>query len=449
MSTAPTTELARFFAGLRYSDLPETIRERTKDLLLDAIACAIAGRDGEETGQVRAMARVLGASTEASVIGEGRLSLVGATLLNGYLITSVTVCDVYRPSHCHVTPIVMPSALAVAELDGASGERLLLALAAGLEATVRVGLGMNYPAFRARGWHSPGVIGPFGSAAAVASLRRLDADRLRNAFGLAGSQSAGTFAAWETPTVKFHQCRASLSGLMAALLAEQDFRASTEILAHKDGGLFSAYTDGGAPDRMLADLGRHWEMERVGLRLWPAGSPIQSLITALFALIGKHDIRPAQVDRVRIGFSKSTWDMHGNVGWEGRFKAMLSAKYTTAIVLHDRRCWLEQYGPDRYGDPAVGAFASERVVAEVDPSVEGTGALVEIRLKDGTTHVDRRPVPKGDPADPLTRADIVDKLRVASEGFLAKAQVDRIVSLVGGLEGLGSARELTDALRRA
>ena len=100
---------------------------------------------------------------------------------------------------------------------------------------------------RQRGWHGPGVLGPFGAAAAVGRLRGFEADTMAKAFGLAGSQSAGTFAAWGTPTVKFHQCRGALSGLMAALLAEQKFVATREFLTAKDGGLFNSYANGGKP----------------------------------------------------------------------------------------------------------------------------------------------------------------------------------------------------------
>ena len=60
---------------------------------------------------------------------------------------------------------------------------------------------------------------------------------MRNAFGLAGSQSAGTFAHWGTPTIKFHQSRGALSGLMAAWLAQTGFEASPDILTAPDGGL--------------------------------------------------------------------------------------------------------------------------------------------------------------------------------------------------------------------
>lgn len=446
-ASAPTAELARFIANLEYDHLPASVRERVKDIILDALASAIAGRQGDESRQIRALAAALGGSREASVIGGEQLSLAGATLLNGYLITAVTVCDVHRPTLCHTSPQVVPPALAIAERDGASGRALILAIAAGLETTVRVGLGTNYPAFRARGWHSPGVVGPFGGAAAAGKLLGLDAERQRNAFGLAGSQSAGTFAHWGTPTIKFHQSRGALSGLMAGLLAEQGFLASTEVLAHKDGGLFNTYSDGGQPDAVVSGLGSRWELNQIALRLWPAASSIQSVITALFALIKAHDLKPARIAVVRVGLSKTVYDMHGTLAWNDKFKALLSTPYVTAIVLHDRRCWLDQFEPERFRDPAVDTFARERVKVEIDPRVEGTGAVVEIRTIDGAVHADRRAAPKGDPADPLTRSEIEDKLRTAAAGFLPANAAQRIITLVGGLEHLGNVRELLAALR--
>ena len=447
MTARPTSELARFVAGLSYEAIPERTRERIKDILLDALASAIAGRQGDESKQIRALAAALGASHEATVIGGEPLSIAGATLLNGYLITAVTVCDVHRPTLCHTTPEVVPPALALAERDGASGRALIAAVAAGLESMVRVGLGTRYPAFRAKGWHSPGVIGPFGGAAAAGKLLGLDAERQRNAFGLAGSQSAGTFAQWGTPTIKFHQSRGALSGLLAALLAKQGFPSSTEILTHEDGGLFNTYSDGGDPEAVTDGLGERWELEAIGLRLWPAASSLQTLITSLFTLMKSHDLRAERIAAVRVGLSKTVYDMHGTLAWDGKFKALLSTPYVTAVVLHDRRCWLDQFEARRYRDPALGAFAREKVKVEIDPRVERTGAAVEISTTDGKVHADRRAAAKGDPSDPLTRAEIEDKLRTAAAGFLADATVTRIIELVGNLEALADARELTRALR--
>ena len=62
-------------------------------------------------------------------------------------------------------------------------------------------------------------------------------------------------------------------------------------------------------------------------------------------------------------------------------------------------------------------------------------------------HSDRRAAPKGDPSDPLSRAEIEDKLRTAAAGHLSTEAVKRTISLVGGLENLRDVRELTEVLR--
>jgi 2-methylcitrate dehydratase PrpD len=447
MSQTPTRDLAAFVVGLRYEDLPSHVVRRAKDILLDTVACAIAGHQGDETAQIEFVARALGRSEEASVIGGGGLSLAGATLLNSYLITAVTVCDVHRPTLCHITPGVVAPALAMAERTNASGRDLLTAIVAGLEATTRIGVGTNYPAFRARGWHAPGVIGPFGGAAAVGSLLGLDEERQVYAFGLAGSQSAGTFAAWGTPTVKFHQARGAVSGLMAGLLGEQGFPAATEILVHPDGGLFNTYSDGGLPDLVTRDLGQHWELENISLRLWPAASSIQSVVTAMFALIEQHDLRPETVRHIRIGLSEMVYKMHGTIGWEGKFRALLSTRYVASVVLADRRCWLDQFTPERTQDPALGRFAEDRVSVEIDPSIEGNGAMVEVTDLAGRTYVDRRAVPRGDAADPLSRSEIVEKFRMSSSGRFSQSSIQRAIELVSDIDRVERVSELCAALR--
>jgi len=448
MTSTPSAELADFIANLSYDDLPVGVRERVKDYILDAIGSALAGQQGDEVRQIRALATALGSSAETSIIGGDRLTLAGATMLNAYLVTAVTVCDVHRPTLYHTTPEVVPPALAIAERDGASGKALLLAVAAGLETSVRIALGIDYPAFRARGWHSPGVVGPFGGASALGKLLGLNAEQQRNAFGLAGSQSAGTFAHWGTPTIKFHQCRGALSGLLAGLLAQQDFRASTEILAHPDGGIFNAYSDGGKPEIVVAGLGKHWMFEQIALRLWPAASSIQGAMTGLFALIEKHDLRPENIAGLRVGLSKAVYDMHGALPWSDKFKALLSAPYIMSIILHDRRCWLEQFEPKRFQDPTVDTFTRERVRVVMDPTLQGTAAVVDVRTNSGQTFTDRRTCAKGDPDDPLTRAEIQDKLRTAALGLLTREKVERTITLLDRLEDLADVRELTAALRR-
>jgi 2-methylcitrate dehydratase PrpD len=448
MAGETTAVLAQFASTLILEDIPQRTREYCKNILLDTLACALAGHQGEETHQLAALASGIAQSTESSVIGGDRLSLAGATMLNGYLITAVTMCDIHRSTLTHVTPEVIPPALAVAERDNLSGGELLLAIALGCEITTRVGLGLDYPEARKRGWHGPGVLGPFGAAAAVGRLLGLDKVKMAKAYGLAGSQSAGTFAAWGTPTVKFHQCRGALSGLMAALLAQQDFLATQEFLTHQDGGLFNTYSNGGTPAAATDQLGQRWELEQIALRLWPSASTIQGFITAMFDLVDKHDLKPSQVKTIGVKMSKVAVDMHGIFPrYKGKFDALLSTHYAAAVILHDRELTLSQFEPARYDDPVLRKFAAEQVDVEIDPALSGVQAVVEVHTMDGKTLSLRCDHPRGSAENPLTRAQIEAKFRTYAKGRLPAANVDAVINAVTKLEDFGSVRGLMDLLR--
>jgi len=443
-----TQVLADFAATLKYDDIPERVREYCKNVLLDTLACAVAGHHGEETHQVAALAAGLAQSRESSIIGGDRLSLAGATLLNGYLITAVTMCDIHRSTLTHVTPEVIPAALAIAERDASSGRDLLVAIAAGCEATTRIGIGLDYPEFRKRGWHGPGVLGPFGAAAAVGRLLGFDTETMTRAFGLAGSQSAGTFAAWGTPTVKFHQCRGALSGLMAALLAQQKFVATREFLTARDGGLYNTYSNGGRPAAVTDGLGKRWELEQIALRLWPSASTIQGMITAMFDLVEKHQIGPDQVKKLRVSMSQPAFDLHGGFArYKAKFDALLSTHYAAAVILHDRELSLAQFEPVRYDDPKLRRFAAEQVEVKPDPGLTGVQALVEAETVDGSTIAVRCDHPRGSAENPLSRAQVENKFRTYARTRLADSHVEEVIATVSNLEELGSTRRLMDMLR--
>ena len=449
MTKSTTQQLAEFAATTTAESLAADVGVSAKALLSDALACALAGHRGEETHQLMSVTGALGRSDESSVIGGDRLSLAGATMMNGYLITAVTMCDVHRATLTHITPEVVPPALAIAERDDLSGEDLLTAIAVGSEVTTRVGVGLDYPVFRGKGWHGPGVIGPFGGAAAVGSLRGFDTDTMARAFGLAGSQSAGTFAAWGTPTVKFHQCRAALSGLMAALLAEQDFVANGEFLTAEDGGLYNTYAEGGLPELVTGDLGDRWELQRIALRLWPSATALQEVITALFNAVQEHDLAFEDIAMVRLKLSETPFRMHGGFStYDAKFEALLSAHYVAGVYLRDRTVTLDQFEPACYDDPVLRQFAAEKVDVLHDESLSNGQAIAEIDTVSGDTVTSRCDHPLGSPENPLAPAQVTDKLRTCASYCLPDGRVDELVAAVSEIEALGSVRELMTLMRQ-
>lgn len=420
-AAALETELSRFAAELDWDDLPAPVQDRVVDIWADAVANALAGRRAQNTPVVERLAARLGGPGESTVVGGATASMTAAAFTNGYQITAYTMCDVYRPALCHVTPEVVPAVLAAAEAGAASGRELLTALAVGLEVTTRLGLGVDYPVFRARGWHSPGVIGTLGAAVAAARVLGLDARGVRGAMGLGGSQAAGTFAALGTPAVKFHQARGAVSGLWAALFAADGLGGSEAILTSADGGLLATYAGGGQPDRITEGLGERWELEQISLRRWPAASSLQSLVAGLLDLLdetgrpdARHHVGADTVTGVEVWLPPTSYAMCADMGWQDELSAMQSARFVTSVLLHDRRCWTEQFGQARRDDPAVGAFARDRVTVSADLELGPSGVELRIEGRSFPRHSIRRHRVPGDPATPLTREDVLAKLAAAA-----------------------------------
>jgi len=430
ITTNPTEALAGFAAGIEHSSLPSAVQTRTVALLIDALACAHLGRGGPETSRMEGLAADLGGSGNSTVIGaDHRHSLAGATLINSYQMTAFNLCDVYRPAHCHLSPLVVAPALAAAEHRQVSGAILLAALAAGFESACRVGSALDFDAFREASWHSPGVIGPFGGAAAVGVIHRLDAISMRNAFGLAGSQSAGTMAQWGTPTIKFHQSRGALSGLLAGLLASRGYEAGADVIAGEVGGILGNFSGGGSPENLTDRLGEHWELMNISLKRWPSGSGLQTTVSALFDVVAEHDVKPTDIEQVRVILPVHAYRAHASMEWDDKFKAMLSARYITSVILHDRNCWIDQFEDERRLDPEVDSFARERVTVVEDGSLSTSAARTEIQLGDGSVLDDFRDGPKGDPADPLDIAEIIEKYLEATLPRASGEMVDQLTNL--------------------
>ncbi|HZS93389.1 MAG TPA: MmgE/PrpD family protein [Chloroflexota bacterium] len=445
---APAADIARFCTELRFGEVPPRVRERTKDILLDSLASALAGHDASESKTFQGFAAKIAQGSGATVIGGENLSPAAATMVNGYLITAVTVCDIHRATHCHVTPEVVPPALAVAEQLDSEGAELLLALTLGLEVTTRIGLALKPDVFRGRGWHAPGVAGPFGAAVAAGRLLSLDPAEFRSAFGLAGSQAAGSYAQLRTPTIKFQQARGALSGLLAAWLASRGFTSAQEILLHPDGGLLRTHTDGGDPDAAVDGLGERWELENISLRAWPVAVQLQPLVTSLMELIERYSLQAEAVSSVSVDVSDIAYQLHGEVDWSDRFRARLSVAYVTGIVLTDHRCWLEQFTPERVQDVALGRFIRESITVRVDPGLPEGTVRVNLVMRDGSRYEDRRSVARGEPSAPLTRSDIREKFLAAASGILNASATRDVIEQVESLEDVPHVGELVRRLRR-
>lgn len=123
--------LADFTTQVRFDQLPPHVIDESKRVLLDSIGCGLGGLSHSKGTIGVEYARMLGNAVpgaRASILGTGdRVSTVATAFANGELINALDYDAILPPGH--VSPYVLPGAMAVGEAGKVSGQEILCATA--------------------------------------------------------------------------------------------------------------------------------------------------------------------------------------------------------------------------------------------------------------------------------------------------------------------------------
>jgi 2-methylcitrate dehydratase PrpD len=403
-----TATLASYVADLKFEDIPHQVLQRAKILTLDFLGSAIrARRDAESTpallGMLQALA--LDGKGDATVFGDSRgWTPAVAALLNGALGHSLDFDDTHADSSLHPSAPVVPAAFAVGELVGASGREVLTAIVAGYEVCCRLGNALDPTSHYARGFHPTATAGTFGAAATAAKLFALSNEQIIAAFGVSGSQAAGSLqflvnGAWN----KRHQVgAAAMNGVIAATLARSDFVGATASIEGVH-GLLVGYSDNAHPEKAVEGLGEVYETMKIGVKPYPSCRYTHAALDALIAMRREHNLTPDQIRRVEIGLHRNGITLTGDAATKRHPTSIVGGQFsmffTGAIALDQGRFGWDDYA--RLGDATVNALADRFDVVQDDRLETGRshpfGARVAITTDDGV-HERIYADPSGEPS---------------------------------------------------
>ncbi len=403
-----TATLAAYVADLAFAAIPAEVAARAKALTLDLIGSAVrARREAESTPSLLAMLKALGldGAGPASVMGDSqRYSPAVAALLNGALGHSLDFDDTHADSSLHPSAPVVPAAFAVGEAVGASGAEVLTAIVAGYEVCCRLGNALDPTSHYARGFHPTATAGTFGAAAAAAKLYRLPAERIAAAFGVSGSQAAGSLqflenGAWNK---RFQVGAAAMNGVIAATLAQQDFLGASEPIEGRY-GLLRGYTDDARPGKAVADLGHVFETMKIGVKPYPSCRYTHAAVEMLIAMRRDHNLTPERVTAVEIGLHRNGITLTGDAATKRHPRSIVGGQFsmyfTAALALKQGSFGWDDYA--RLGDPAIDALADRIEVVQDDRLEIGRthpfGARVTVTAE-GDTHERLAVDPPGEPS---------------------------------------------------
>jgi 2-methylcitrate dehydratase PrpD len=439
--------IARFAARADLSGFPPEVVAAARRSILDALSVAVAG---SQTGTARAArAALLGGGEEgdAAVLGTAlRGTASTAALLNGIAGHALDYDDVWadddgvRAWRGHPSVCVLPACLAVAEAAGRPGRTVLEAYIVGVEIAGKLGSVFGPDLGRA-GWHPTVVLGTVAAAAAAGRVLGLDPGRLEIALGIAATEAGGLHRNFGTDTKPFHAGHAARCGVDAALLAGAGFTANPNAVADY------VRVFGGDPATAVAvadELGASYELATCGLAIkkYPCCRFAHLPVDAALDLVAELSAGPEAVEEILVRIQPGADDAlvcpDARTGLEGKF----SLPYAIAASVVDRRLSLGSFT-----DAAVLRPEVRRLMSRVRTEHRGDPGAEVVITASGASISRRATVVRGDPANPLSPEEELDKCRSCLEGVVGGSAADRLVAMVSGLADLRSAAEVVEVLR--
>jgi len=455
----PTGRLATWLADTRLDDVPHSVREHAKHLLLDGVACALVGAQLPVSRKGVEGMTALDNAGSALLIGWGgrATSAPSAAMLNSSFIQGFELDDYHPLAPLHSNSLVMPAMLAAAPQVGrVSGARFLLGAILGYETGPRVGQALGGLEMISRGWHSGVVFGTLAAAASAGSLYGLDAAGFEDALGMAATQSCGLMSAqFESMVKRMQHGFASRNGLTAAALAASGYIGIKRVFEREYGGWLSVFGEGHHPDagQITAGLGTHWETDRIAVKAYAAMGLLHAAIEAALLLRSEDKVPSDRIQQIDIDMPAAAY---GHGGWQAvrplePIGAQMNVAYAVAVALLDGEVLIDQFSEKRIKSDDVWKLIDRTKTHHEKsydrlPVDERLTTRVRLTLKDGSSRDKLVAHPRGTGNRVLTDADIVDKYRNLTRSVIPTDRQTAIEKAVLNLDALDDLSDLTALL---
>ena len=458
-----TRELAKFAVETKWGDLPASIIDETKQVLMEHLGVTLASLSTDKGKIMAAMGRRFGGPPEASIIGLGdKVSCSSAALANGEMMICLDYHDIIAGGHDGL--FVIPPALAIAESTGASGKDLILATALGLEISTRLA--------RAAGWHmitpeevrrQKGTNPPtgknahsnYGATAGVGRLLGLNPEKMANALGIAGHYICSSVAAGEREMSQRGMTKYVVPGwqntaaVAGALMAEMGYTGDTTILDRTERLKWN-------PEVITEDLGKTWIYNyQLHYKPYPTCGAFQKDLDCFYNIIEENKIMPDEIESVKvIGAANIMGQGLPPSSLESLYSAQFNVPYNMSLLAHRVRRGVEWADPDTKKNPEILKFMS-KVTAQADPEYlkevekhreqdpKTRPAKVKVMAR-GKTFTNEILYRRGDTFTDVswTQEDAVGKFKHNAERILTKGKIERATKLLLGLEKLDNVSKL-------
>lgn len=447
-------QLAGFVLGARLESIPAEVRHWCKLLMLDAIGNAYASSRYDFAKRALAALQGFGAG-DSCVIGSGtRLGLRDAVMMNGTLIHGLDYDDTYLPGATHLGASCFPTAMALAAQTDASGADFLAAYALGMEAGTRLG-NASKGAFLKGGFHPTSLLGVFASTLTAGRLSRLTHAQLVMAQGIALSWVSGNMQPTQEGTwaKRLHAGLAGAGAINAVVMAKNDFTGPFEVYEGRY-GLYPCFLGAHAAEADLPfitrDLGTHWELLRISVKLFPACYQSHAFMNAALELRAQETIKLDEIESINTLIAQTAValvcePLAAKQKPHNSYAASFSLPYAVACCLIRGRFGLEETEAEAFTDPALLQLA-QKVGYEIDPDSgfpKYRSGEVIVRMRDGRVLRRRKNIL---PDERAPDAEVLRKFRDNTRYALTPERASSVIDMILNVESVSNTRTIAQAL---
>jgi 2-methylcitrate dehydratase PrpD len=170
------------------------------------------------------------------------------------------------------------------------------------------------------------------------------------------------------------------------------------------------------PERLVEGLGEKWAVPETSFKFHASCRHTHPAADALLRGMQKHHLTADRVAHVRAHVHQAAIDVLGPVtDPQTIHQSKFSMGFVLALIALYGRAGVTEFTDEALRDPEIRGFA-DRVEMVYDPEIDAAYperwiGIVEIETSDGGHFTSRVDVPKGDPENTLSRAELEDKAR--------------------------------------
>lgn len=433
-------EFGQFIEGSYQTTFSQEVIHSARRALLDWHGALIAGADTDAASRLR--------DAYSEEFGVGKCSVAGsqkkvfaraAAFMNGTISHIAEFDDIFRDGAYHPACPTISAVFALAESRNNSVDNLLHAIIIGYEVSTRISKVIQPSHYRY--FHTTGTAGVFGAAAACAYLLRLNASQACNALATAGTFASGLQQAFrsDSMTKPMHPGHAAELGLNAALTAYAGMTGTPDLL-EGDAGFGAALCENPRWNELFLGLGSSWNIEHITFKNHGCCGHNFPAIDAVSYLLNEHAIDPEQIKKIRVGGYKATAEVCHYIHPQTPFEAKFSLTYTVSARIILGRVRERAFLEKALANPQIYSM-EEKIELVIDPECAAKfplhrSAKVEIEMNDDTIYQHHQLTRHGDPDEPLSDQELVDKFHELAEPRVGLQIAQTLSGGVLGAQGL-------------